>query len=200
MQRRLSLALSLSAPLRWVVCCSEAFFCLRSPPQRPRLLFSPHLPTQSLLALAPTHALVNPSLPPRVVPLNSGCGTPALRRGDPIRSALPPTYILWAGPSPSERVREESLCFPFPPPLQSRSDQQRRGRRPRPGSSECVLLKHSIPRQKGFPALTPRPSALPRPPSALGLPRSRQEFFQGFLEYHLRLSQARRESADGIQC
>ncbi len=110
-QRRLLLSLSLSSIL------------LSSPPQHPRLFSSPQLPTHSLLKLTLTHTQDPrpPSLPPLVVPINSGCGTPALRHGDPIRSGLcfSLAYILWVGLSASEREStkgEESHCFPFPPP------------------------------------------------------------------------------------
>lgn len=70
----------------------------------------------------------------------------------------------WAGPPVRERVRKKRRATaPFSAPLSrasapaKESDQRRSGRRPRPGSSEHVLLKHSILRQEGFPALTPSP-------------------------------------------
>lgn len=111
-------------------CCfpslSRSSILLSSPPQHPRLFSPPQLPTHSLLTLTLTHAQDprSSSLPPLVVPINSGCGTPALRHSDPIRSGpSSPLRISceWAGLPVRERVRKErrAIASLFRPPILS---------------------------------------------------------------------------------
>lgn len=166
-------------------CCfpslSLSSILLSSPPQHPRLFSPPQLPTHSLLTLTLTHAQDprSSSLPPLVVPINSGCGTPALRHSDPIRSGpSSPLRISceWAGLPVRERVRKERRAvsmIPFSAPLSWASASSERewpaAQRQTPLSwkfrTRSFETFHSTPRRVSCSHAQPPPCCA-RPPSA----------------------------------